>query len=288
MPVCYLCQKNNIKIAFLKLGYKIFKCSDCGFHWLDFDYSYDQFAKNYYQEGYFKGDKDFRAYANYEDDKKIIQKNTQNYLNKILHIKKIGTLLDIGCALGFFLEICQTKGFETFGIDISEYAVKNAKKIIPNVVLGNISNSSFKKNFFDVITMFDLIEHLNDPRKDLLKVRSLLKDDGLLLIQTGDSGSVFAKILNKRLHFFAPPQHLFFFNQKNISEILKQSGFQVIKIEKDGKWVSLRYLLHMMGYSLNNGLWDKLYDLTNKNFLGKIPLYFRFNDNIVVYAKKSF
>lgn len=285
---CYLCKKRNVDIAFKKLGYKFFKCLNCHLYWLEFKDSYSRFIQKYYQEGYFKGDKKYRAYADYEDDKKIIQKNMQKYLEKIRNFKSSGNLLDIGCALGFFIEICQKNGFNSYGLDISKYAVNIANKIAPNrAILGSIAKNGFKNILFDVITMFDLIEHLKDPRKDLAKIHTMLKDNGILVIQTGDSGSLWTKIVDKCWHFFAPPQHLFFFNKKNITEILKQSGFEVIKIEKDGKWVSLRYLFYMMGYTQNSDISDCLYGFIKNNFLGKIPLYFRFNDNIIVYAKKT-
>lgn len=285
---CFLCKNSKIKPSFKKLGYKFTKCLKCGLYWIDFNFSYNQFLNNFYQEGYFKGDKNFRAYADYGDDKKIILKNMRHYLKKIHHFKKQGNLLDIGCAFGYFLEISQSNGFNAFGIDVSKYAVEIAnQKALGKIKLGTVGQVNFKHNFFNVITMFDIVEHLKSPKRDLKIIRKLLCPEGLLVIQTGDSESLWTKIFKKRWHFFAPPQHIFFFNKKNIAELLKQTGFKVVKIEKDGKWVSLRYLLHMMGYSLNSSIWDKLYNRVSKNFLGKIPLYFRFNDNMIVYAKKS-
>ncbi len=93
--------------------------------------------------------------------------------------------------------------------------------------------------------------------------------------------------MGKNWHFFAPPQHFYFYNQKTLSELLKQSGFQVLKIQKVGKWVSLRYLFHMMRYINKDTIGDILYRFTAKNFLGQIPVFMRMNDNMIVIAKKA-
>lgn len=289
-PTCYLCKTPSPKLAFKKLGHEIYQCvnSHCRLYFLKFEDSYNTFIKEYYSKGFFKGDKRLRAYADYEGDKLVEQKNMTRYLRRIIQFKKHGKILDVGCAMGFLLELASQKGFDTYGIDVSDYAVKIAQKKFGNKIqLSPLSHATLKEKFFDVITMFDLIEHLKTPREDLQKLRNSLKDDGILIIQTGDVESLWAKRMKKNWHFFAPPQHLFFFSQNTLTKLLGEAGFKVVKIEKHGKWVSLRYLFHMMRYVDRDSLGDFLYTLVHKNFLGKIPVFLRFNDNMILYAKKS-
>ena len=359
MKRCYLCGKNGPKKDFIKLGFEIDKCPDCGLRSLNFKGNYDKFLTTYYQKGFFTGGKRFRAYADYEGDKPIHLRNLQGHLHGLLNVLsdpkfKINLLdidlkfkiknlklskprlLDAGCAMGYFMELAQNANFDVYGIDVSDYAVDIAKKTFGDrVKLGQIENldqlfngkkvepssknldkvalasdssdggpkgllrgvtsetgekgqgSTFSKNRFDVVTLFDLLEHLQNPRKVLEKINQSLNDNGLLVVQTGNAGSRWAKLMGKNWHFFAPPQHFFFFTEENLKNLLRQTGFEVIKIDRNGKWVSLRYLFHMMRYVNKDGLGDLLYKLTHKNFLGRIPLLFAFGDNMTIYAQKT-
>lgn len=290
---CYLCGHKGLETAFYKLGHRILKCPSCGLYSLDFEGNYQKFLTTYYSKGFFTGGKHYRAYADYAGDKHTILHNMKKYLTVIKKYKKNGTLLDLGCALGFLIELVEKNGFSAVGVDVSEYAVGLAKKLVgeEKVILGRVEELETilnnQREHFDVVTMFDLIEHLENPKRVLQQISKILSANGLLVIQTGDAGSNWAKLMGKNWHFFAPPQHFFFYSQKNLTELLKQAGFKVIKVQKIGKWVSLRYLFHMMRYINKDSIGDILYNLTSKNFLGQIPIFMRMNDNMIVLAKKE-
>ncbi|MBI4999899.1 class I SAM-dependent methyltransferase, partial [Candidatus Gottesmanbacteria bacterium] len=319
---CYLCDHQGMETAFFKLGHRILVCPSCGLYSLDFPGNYQKFLTTYYSKGFFTGGKHYRAYADYVGDKETILKNMKKYLTVIRKYKKSGRLLDLGCAMGFLIELAEKQGFSGVGVDVSRYAVDLAKKLVgkEKVFLGRVEElssllssraiptyvgrvegssaervsldssthplSGFGRNdkneMFDIVTMFDLIEHLEKPKNVLKQVAQVLKKDGLLVIQTGDVASFWAKLMGKNWHFFAPPQHFYFYSQKNLSDLLSQTGFKVIKIQKIGKWVSLRYLFHMMRYINKDSIGDVLYNLTAKNFLGQIPVFMRMNDNMIV------
>lgn len=292
---CYLCGKKANQKSFLKLGHRISQCPHCHLYSLEFDGNYSQFLETYYSKGYYTGGKHYRAYADYQGDKGTILKNMRKYLTVIKKYKKEGTLLDLGCAMGFLLEEAIKWKFDPYGIDVSAYAISLAEKIVPRekLLLGNVEDiekilaKKISGKKFDVITMFDLIEHLDHPREALKKTLSYLKDDGLIVIQTGDAGSAWAKVMGKNWHFFAPPQHFYFYNQKNMKMLLEQAGLKVIKIQKVGKWVSLRYLFHMMRYVNQDTIGDILYNFTAKNFFGQLRIFMRMNDNMIILAKKN-
>lgn len=323
---CYLCGSKNTRPAFKKLSHEIWLCDKCGLFSLKFDYNYDKFIHEYYQKGYFTGNKKLRAYADYEGDQRTIKMNMRNYLNCIKHYlnnkggvanvffskkpdpipslprdgreycKKIFAshqnlkLLDCGCAMGYFMEEAKQLGFDSYGVDISHYAADKAKKMFGKKIrISTVENidSLFKNERFDVITMFDLIEHLKNPRLVLLKLRKLLNKNGIIVLQTGDVSSKWATLQGPNWHFFAPPQHLHFFNRDTITRLLCQSGFKVTEVLTEGKWVSLRYLFHMMRYANKDRLGDFLYRITHKNIVGKIPILFKLGDNMIVIAKRD-
>lgn len=285
---CYLCQNQKIKYLFTKLSFEFFRCLGCGLIFLNPPQNLSSRLASYYEEGYFTGNPSFCAYADYLGDKPIILKNMHHYLSLISPFKKGGRLLDVGCATGIFLEAAQKAGFDPFGIDPSSFAISHLPpKFKDKVKKTTLSKAAFPEKFFDVITMWDIIEHLSQPRQDLGRLFRFLKDDGLLVISTNDTDSFWAKLWGKRWHFFVPPQHLFFYSPKTLKLLLGQTGFRVAQIKREGKWVSLRYLLHMMRSINQSRLADFAYHRVKKRFLGRIPLYLNLGDSLVVFAKKE-
>ena len=285
---CYLCKKKTVKKAFTKLGWTILHCSSCGLFKLDFQGSYKHFIKEYYNKKFFTGSKERAGYFDYEGDRVAERRNMRSYIQGIKKYKKKGKLLDVGCATGLFMQESVNSGFDAYGIDVSAYAIKIAIKRFGNKVrLSSIEDVNFKKSSFDLVTLFDVVEHVENPRKVLLKIHNLLKEKGLLVINTGDTNSFFAKLQGKYWHFFIPPQHFFYFSQQNLKTLLSQSGFEVINVEHDGKWVSLRYLFHLAKQIQNDIIGKIGFALVKGNLLGNIRLYLNFFDNMTVYAVKK-
>lgn len=284
---CYLCQTKMVPFL-RKNGYLIFECPNCGLKSTDLNEDYEKFVKNYYAKGYYTGDPRYAAYASYASDKWHIKKNLSKFIKKILKYKKSGKLLDVGCAMGYFVEMAEKEGFDAFGFDASGFAVKKAKaRLNGRIELGTIQAVKYTPKSFDVITVFDVVEHLGDPIKDLKKLSTLLKDDGVLIIATGNTLSTAARVLKRRWTFYIPPQHLFFFTKKNFDEVLVKGGFKPAEWFGINKWLSLRYVLHLARSSGESELADFLYTLAQNARLGWFPLYLPMRDNMVVVARKN-
>jgi 2-polyprenyl-3-methyl-5-hydroxy-6-metoxy-1,4-benzoquinol methylase len=284
---CYLC-KAPLRILFNKNNYEVYHCDQCELEQTDLKQSYDEFLVKQYSKEYFTGDESKNAYTDYKNSKPLIVKNMQKYLTEIKKIKPEGKLLDIGCALGFFVEMANKAGFDSYGIDPSEYAIDEAKLTLGNKVQkGTLNTVDFKEETFDVITMLDVFEHLNDPEKELHSIYRLLKKDGLLLIATGDTGSLLPKIMGRKWTFYNPPQHLFFFNQKNIGQMLDQAHFKPVKWFRIGKWLNLKYILHLAKTTGESKVGKALYGLIQNNSLGNIPMYLDVKDNMILIARKN-
>ena len=135
------------------------------------------------------------------------------------------TLLDIGCANGIFLKYLQNFNIDGLGIDISRDMVEDAKKHGLNCISGNYEKLEGK---FDIVTIWDVIEHVTDPNGLLEKVYSLLKKDGLLLIQTPCTG-IISDEFGKDWRNYIVPQHIFLFSKDSLLELLEKKGFRVEK-----------------------------------------------------------
>ncbi len=285
---CYLCDA-PIRFNLKKNGYDIYRCDSCGLARTDLRQQYDTFIVEQYNKGYFTGDLSRGAYINYKEDKPFIVRNMRKFLSEIKKVKPNGRLLDVGCAMGFFVEIALEAGYDAYGFDPSSYAVENAVKLNGHtrIRLGSIASVSYPPKAFDVITLFDVFEHLGDPKKDLRKLYGFLKDDGIIVIATGDTESFMAKQLGRRWTFYIPPQHLFFFNRTTLTKLLETEHLEPVRWFQIGKWLSFRYVLHLARTTGESKLGAWLYDLAKVLHVERIPLYLPLRDNMVVIAQKK-
>lgn len=272
-----------------KNGYWIYRCLRCAFAQTDLHKNYDEFVKEHYSQGYFLGDPTRSAYINYELDKPVIVRNMKKFLAQIQKRKPSGTLLDVGCAYGYFVELARDAGYDAYGFDPSEYAIAQAKKLVGRAAVqeGTVQDVSYKPNSFDVITLFDVFEHLQDPVADLMKLRSLLKDDGIIVIATGNTDSAASKIFGRRWTFYIPPQHLSFFNKSNISSFLVRIGLKAIAWFGIGKWLSLDYILHLAKTTGESRFASYVHSAIRGSRLARIFFYVPLKDNMVVIATKQ-
>jgi SAM-dependent methyltransferase len=277
-----------MEFMFKKRGYRLFRCPGCGLVSTELGVEYEKFVRMFYQKGYFTGDESCGAYAQYEDDKRFITRNMGHHIKVIKERKPSGKLLDIGCAMGFFMEMAGEAGYDAYGFDPSEYAISHVPQFLAaNTITGTIRTVTYPKKTFDIITMLDVFEHLEDPVGDLLRVREWLKPDGLLLLTTGDTRSLSAKILGKHWTFYTPPQHLMFYHRKGITEVLEKSNFEPFYWYRIGKWLSLSYVLHLAVTSADWPLLKGINDIVRKLHLESIPVYLPMYDNFAVIARKK-
>lgn len=210
----------------------------------------------------------------YINEKEARMKTFKNSLKIIQKYKKTGVLLDVGCAAGFFLKVVQRQGFEVYGIEpnkwLADWGRKNLKL---NIASKSFEESDFPKDFFDVVTFWDVLEHTINPLETLEKTNRVLKKGGILMLNYPDINSLPAKIFGKHWWFIIS-NHLFYFTPDTISKMLKKTGFEIIENHVHFQKLSVAYLLTRLGrYNIN--LAKKLSDfsliLGFGNFL--IPYY---------------
>jgi 2-polyprenyl-3-methyl-5-hydroxy-6-metoxy-1,4-benzoquinol methylase len=149
-----------------------------------------------YAENYFAGADEGFGYVDYDADKEPMVGAFKKYLQ---HVRKLSpqakSLLDVGAATGFFLDIARTDGFTVAGVEISEFAAQKGRDKGIEMTTGTLDQVS---GTYDVISMLDLIEHVTDPRAELKKAHALLAEHGLLVINTPDAGSPYAPSVTRR------------------------------------------------------------------------------------------
>jgi len=197
-----------------------------------------------YTADYFKNhESSVMGYDDYESDRPNIIKTADRRLREIERRMPAGRILDVGCALGFFLEEAQRRGWTVEGIDISAHAVQYAKERLGiSARVGTLRDSQFEKESFDVITMWDVIEHLPDPVGELALCRDLLRPGGLIVLSTPDLESLVAKITGPRwMGFKLADEHIYYFSRKTITLALETAGLEMVEITTIGKHVTLDF-----------------------------------------------
>ena len=137
-------------------------------------------------------------------------------------------LLDFGCGNGLFLEIARKRGFDGYGVDLAADAVEVARRRGLKAFHGDPADiPEIAAGGFDVITMWSVLAHLPHPVDDLTKLRSLLSDDGVLLILTVNANSLALKRHRERWKGFTP-NHLKFFAPDTLPLLLRRAGFGAV------------------------------------------------------------
>lgn len=164
------------------------------------------------------------------------QELSRRYNNQMKEIsrlvKKKGNIIDIGCSIGMFLKTAATFGFNPYGYDINKINLNKAKKLFGiNILPDNYLENKKFNNFFDVATIWDVLEHIHDPVEFLSQLIGKIKPGGLLVVQCPNMESYdFLKFGNK-WDWLIPGDHIQFFTQKTLVKVLIESGFYPIKVK---------------------------------------------------------
>ncbi|RJP29445.1 MAG: class I SAM-dependent methyltransferase [Candidatus Omnitrophota bacterium] len=250
---CIVCNNPYFKLIYDLGQAKIVKCTACGLMKSHPILSDIQAAK-LYNDNYFESkNPSLIGYGNYFSQRENYLKTFSRRYSLIKMIRSKGALLDIGSGPGFFVEIALKNGWDAFGLDISEAAVKYAEKSIGDkrIFLGNTKAyySSDKQNAFDIITMWDYIEHSFDPAEDLSLAWKMLKENGMLIIETQDSGSLAARILKERWwHMAKYREHIYHFSRVNLKKLLENNKFtvQYFTNRHCGKYIDINFIIERM------------------------------------------
>ena len=157
-----------------------------------------------------------------------------------------GRLLDIGTAGGSFLSVAQKAGWQVEGCEPNRWMSEWANQHYGlHVVPGTIEDMKLKDESFDVISLWDVLEHTPDPRATLRECSRVLKPGGLLVVNYPDIHSLIARLMGRRWVFLLSV-HLYYFTEKTLSKMLEDLGFRVVKRHAHWQTLELGYVLFRM------------------------------------------
>jgi 2-polyprenyl-3-methyl-5-hydroxy-6-metoxy-1,4-benzoquinol methylase len=299
---CPLCGNKNYSNIYQERGsIGIVRCSGCDLIYVnpmvkEPEKNYWGDEKKYYEEGrlMFEGKAKHHRDSNYLED-----------LNKIEEIKPSGNFLDIGTNMGSFLRHTRGRKWNVFGIDPSPTLSEMARKYFGlNVKTAYLNEAGFEDEFFDIVTMTDVFEHIADPKKMLEDIKRVLKKDGILFIKVpnGDYNMLKLKLAKmagklKGYDIFDSYEHVTHFSHKTLKRMLDETGYEIkevfiakpIQLPAWHKYVGHYYLYPSPWFldAKNYILRALFYWISRGEFLLKKGVVGQFAPNITVIAGKK-
>jgi SAM-dependent methyltransferase len=163
------------------------------------------------------------------------------------HAALRGSLLDLGCWVGFLLAEARDRGWRPLGIEPSQFASEFARERLGlEVLTADLFSAPLPEASFDAITMGDVIEHLPEPEAALARIRELLAPGGVVWLALPDAGSRLARAMGRRW-WSVLPTHVQYFTRESITTLLRRAGFELLELDTAPKAFTVRYYLERVG-----------------------------------------
>lgn len=144
-----------------------------------------------------------------------------------------GRILDVGCGTGEFLKDMKQAGWDVWGNEVSEGTVEQARENVgeDRVYLGTLQDCRFPSRYFDMVTLWYVLEHLREPYLALMEVRRILKPEGILIVEIPNVKSLSLRLFGENWTIFSSntPEHLFYWSKEALDTLLENSGFQLVE-----------------------------------------------------------
>jgi hypothetical protein len=194
------------------------------------------------------------------------------------------SLLDVGAYIGVFVEVAAAAGWQAEGVEPSAWAAAAARRRGLPVITGAQHAPQLDGRQFHVITMWDVIEHVADPKGELAKARELLLPGGWLVVHTMDIDSLLARLMGRRWPWLMD-MHLHYFSQRTLAQMLRCAGFDVVWRGARGRYLRLGYLASRVG-GLNPALGRAAKWLVNGLHAGETAVPINLGDLFTIYARR--
>ncbi len=285
---CYMCGATDERLKFRDGPYRVVECGRCSHVYVNPRLSPERLHEMY-QEEYWESDraKDF-GYTEYLREQPLYQATYRRRADTLERYKRgfTGRVLDVGCAAGFFLSVMAEKGWDTTGVEISAKMCDYAREQLelPAIHHGDLLSVDLEPGSFDVITFWDVIEHLEDPIAHLARARELLHRNGLLLIETQNVRAAFARLLGRRWQHYKHEEHLYHFHPATLAKLVEKAGLEIVENtpRHGGKYVSMGFIQERVG---------KIHPVFSVlawplKLVDEKTLYLNFRDEMVAICKK--
>ena len=211
--------------------FKILECKECGLLYTTPRPNKDEIGRYYKSEEYYSHQENKEGFIPkvYEKVKSV---NLKNKYGIATEGKEKGKALDIGCGVGDFLHTMEQHSWDCTGVEPSEDAKVIAKKRIKGQLLSSEEQENLPDNSFDIITMWHVLEHVDDIRWQIQQLHRLCKPGGRIIIALPNYKSYDGQYYKAEWAAYDVPRHLNHFNKETLIKIFEESGLRHMKTEK--------------------------------------------------------
>jgi len=195
-----------------------------------------------------------------------------------------GDLLDVGCSTGFSLIVAREAGWRALGLEPSRWAVEHARREGLDVSEGTLDSHPFASEQFDVVTLWDVIEHVTSPRETLEAALDVLRPGGVIALTTMDIGSIVARALGSRWPHLMR-MHLWYFRFAHVASLLEAAGFEAPQRRPHVRVLSVAYLASRAKFAGKHVSWV-INAMVRASRRGRLRVPICLGDLMAVYARK--
>lgn len=284
---CLFCGRHDEQLRFREGAFRVVRCRSCGLTYVTPRLPPERLHEMYQEEYWSSGRARDFGYTQYVAEAPLYLR-TYRRRSRLLTARRPqpGAVLDVGCAAGFFLRVMADLGWRTTGLEISASMCEYARGVLglPDVRRGDLLSVPLPPGSFDLVTLWDVVEHLEDPPAHLRAARAALRDDGLLVLETQNVASAVARLMGRRWHHFKHEEHLYHFDPRTLERLLSDAGLTVVHLTAryGGKYVSPAFVAERVGK-----VHPLLSTLAAPLRLLRGSLYVNLRDEMVVIAAKA-
>ena len=241
---CLVCDGTHAEQRFVQRGYPVFRCSGCGLEFVAPIPSPSELA-DYYHRGYAVPLERYAA-AGHRNIARIVD------LERWCPAR--GRLLELGASYGHSLALARDRGWDVVGVELSPTASAHARSHFGLTVFNcDLADAPLADGRFDAVIGWHVLEHVRNPKDQLLRLAALLKPGGMLGLRVPNIESFGARVAGQWWPWMCPPAHLWFFSSATLPRLLRSCGFEVTEVKTlrgDGNNL-YQYALMAAGSRLN-------------------------------------
>lgn len=236
MDPCPSCGGALFGLLFTKNERDFWRCGDCGVE-RQYPLPTNEQLERYYGTNYESG-----RLSSMIEEQEMIRVRAERRVREVLPHLPPGRWLDVGCSSGAFVRGARAKGIDASGIELAGPAVASAKSNGLPVEQSRIEDHATDQPY-DVVTAFDVLEHVQDPTSFLQNAKRLLLPNGKIALTVPNIASVTCRLMGRYWYFYIPDGHLYYFTPATLKSLLEANGFEVERIVAVPKAMTPRYAL---------------------------------------------
>lgn len=225
--LCPLCEVDDTTPVFIKEGFRFVMCGKCGLLYVNPQADSDKLRAWYehcksadiWADIVLKSDSQVGFdRKKFEDCCEILEEYNNGP----------GNVIDVGCSMGNFLDVARDRGWETLGLELNQKAVKHAVETLGLDVRSQLLHEAdLEENSFDVLTLWEVLEHVPDPAALLKDCHKYVRKGGVIAILVPNKNALSAMIMQEHCSCFGGRNHLWYFSEDVLKALLKKVGFTV-------------------------------------------------------------